>query len=110
MIKEEYEEEIRNSSSYKNRLSLIVCDKIFFNEYVNYEPVSLISKYDTLISTPRFILNFILNQLSNLSQRKEFVYQILFDAIQKGFLLSNTIFDLLVHGSETEAFSTWRNV
>ena len=110
MIKEEYEEEMRNSSSYKNRLSLIVCDKIFFNEYVNYEPVSLISKYDTLISTPRFILNFILNQLSNLSKRKEFVYQILFDAIQKGFLLSNTIFDLLVHGSETEAFSTWRTM
>lgn len=110
MLKDEYVEEARNSTKYKNRLSLIVCDKIFFNEYVNYEPVSLISKYDTLISTPRFILNFILNQLSNLSKRKEFIDQILFDAIQKGFLLSNTIFDLLVHGSETEAFSTWRTM
>ena len=110
MLKEEYVENVRKSDSYKNRLALIVCDKIFFNEYVNYEPVSLISKFDTLISTPRLILNFILNQLSNLSKREKFIDRILFDAIQKGFLLSNTIFDLLVHGSETEAFSTWRTM
>ena len=62
MMNEEFVRHFMESEEYTNHLLMIVLDKVFFNEFLDYKAVSNISKYNPLISSLNLFLNFILNK------------------------------------------------
>ena len=62
MMNEEFMNKFMNSKEYTEHLYRIVCDKVFFNEYLEYKSQSFISRYNPLISSLTLFLNFILNK------------------------------------------------
>lgn len=102
---------IVNDENYKNHLFLVVNDKIFFNEYLEYKTVSIIDKHNPLISTLSFYLNFIINKYEQLpSDKMTLNIKLKLDALKKAFLMTKSVTKLLTQGFETEAFSTWRTI
>jgi hypothetical protein len=100
-----------NDENYKNHLFLVVNDKIFFNEYLEYKSVSIIDKHNPLISTLSFYLNFIINKYEQLpSDKMTLNAKLKLDALKKAFLMTKSVTKLLTQGFETEAFSTWRTI
>lgn len=86
-----------------------IIDKIFFNEYAPYKSIALINKYNPLISSLRFYLNFILNRFTVINTTNK-LDLILLGMLRKAFLSCRSITTLLIEGFETEAFSTWRTI
>ena len=97
--------DVRFIESFSNK----IIDKIFFNEYVPYKSISLIDKYNPLISSLRFYLNFILNRFTVIKTTNK-LDLIILGMLRKAFLSCRSITTLLIEGFETEAFSTWRTI
>lgn len=75
---------IVNDENYKNHLFLVVNDKIFFNEYLEYKTISIIDKHNPLISTLSFYLNFIINKYEQLpSDKMTLNIKLKLDALKK---------------------------
>lgn len=101
--------EVLREKSYQNQIAAIVFDKFFFNELNPYHAVSLVNQQSPIISTIDLMLNFILNRISVI-KKKNPQKDILIDMMNKAFLMFKSVNYLLISGSETEAFSTWRTI
>jgi hypothetical protein len=103
------EEALREDENYERLVVSIALDKYFTNEHLAYKNERFASRFLPEISTISLYLNFILGMLSHYKQGdpKE---TLVVDVMQKGFLMSKCIVDLLTNGFETEAFSTWRTL
>ena len=111
MMNEEFINKFMDSSDYTNHLFMIVCDKIFFNEYLEYKATVNITKYSPLISSLTLFLNFILNKYEQIpKQVNDLNIALKLDILKKGFFMIKSILNLLSDGFETEAFSTWRTL
>ena len=111
MMNEEFINKFMDSQEYTNHLYMIVCDKIFFNEYLEYKSSSIISKYNPLISALTLFLNFVLNKFEQIpKQITDLGIALKLDILRKGFFMTKSILTLLCDGFETEAFSTWRTL
>lgn len=111
MMNKEYMNKFMNFPEYTNHLYMIVCDKIFFNEYLEYKSSSIISKYNPLISALTLFLNFVLNKFEQIpKQMTDLGIALKLDILRKGFFMTKSILTLLCDGFETEAFSTWRTL
>lgn len=111
MMDEEYMKKFMELPEYTNHIGMIVCDKIFFNEYLEYKSSSHISKYNPLISSLSLYLNFILNKFEQIPKSiDDLGLALKLDILKKGFFMIKSITTLLCDGFETEAFSTWRTL
>jgi hypothetical protein len=99
-----------NNDNYVKTEIKIISDKIFFNEFIVFSSPSLVSRYSPLVTTYTFMINFILKTFSQLNKQGTQERGLLLDILQKGFVMSKTIINLLVQGSNTESFSTWRTL
>lgn len=108
-LSKELQNQLLNDEELKARLVHSISEKIFFNEYIAYKAKPLISKYNPMISTFRFYINFVLERIVNLkvSNPDEII---IIDMLRKTFLSCLGVTSLLVEGFETEAFSTWRTI
>ena len=110
-LSEEKRNEFLSDNYLINRLIELITDKIFFNEYFPYKSIALIDKYNPVISSVRFYLNFILNQLKeSINNPIQKVDLLLLTMLKKAFLSIRSMTTLLIEGFETEAFSTWRTI
>ena len=109
-MKVEMRENILANPSYVERLKVLVSDKIYINEFKGYENKGLMTKYNPLVSTYSFFLNFILNKFESLENKQDVFTAIFLDILKKGFVMSKGVLSLLTNGFETEAFSTWRTI
>lgn len=103
------QENYQDNDIFAQSLASIVCDKYLTNEQLNYKSFSYLNKYNPQISTINLYLNFILKNLESIEigdDSAALVKQMLF----KGFSLCKTITEMLIIGSENEAFSTWRTL
>ena len=111
MMNEEFINKFMDSQEYTNHLYMIVCDKIFFNEYLEYKSSAYIGKYSPLISSLTLFLNFILNKYDQIpKQVNDLNLALKLDILKKGFFMIKSVLNLLCDGFETEAFSTWRTL
>jgi len=111
MMNEEFMKRFMDSPEYTNHLYMIVCDKLFFNEYLEYKSPSIISRYNPLISALTLFLNFVLNKFDQIpKQITDLGLALKLDILKKGFFMTKSILTLLCDGFETEAFSTWRTL
>ena len=101
--------DVLNEKVYQDQIVALVFDKFFFNELNPYKAVSLVNKESPIISTIDLNLNFILNRISVI-KKKNPQKDIVIDMMNKAFLMIKTVNYLLMNGSETEAFSTWRTI
>ncbi len=101
--------QLLHDEELKQRLVHSISDKIFFNEYIAYKARPLISKYNPMISSLRFYLNFVLERIVNITSNNE-NETLLIDMLRKTFLSCLGVTSLLIEGFETEAFSTWRTI
>lgn len=108
-LSEENRLKLLNDAELKKRLIKSISEKVFFNEYAAYKAKSLISKYNPLISSLRFYINFVLERIVNINVEDESDV-LLIDMLRKAFLSCLGVTSLLVEGFETEAFSTWRTI
>ena len=109
-IKEEIRDTLLTNPSYLERMSLMICDKIYINEFHGYGNNTLLSKYHPLVTTYTFFLNFILNRFNALERSNDLYTSVFLDVLKKGFEMSKGVMCLLTSGFETEAFSTWRTI
>lgn len=98
------------NSNYVERMTTIVSDKIFFNEFKGYKNNILLNQYHPLATTFTFFLNFILNRFASLPKNVSSSDAVFLDVLKKGFIMSKGVINLLTEGHETEAFSTWRTI
>lgn len=110
IVKNEEKINFVKSDNYINTEIRIISDKIFFNEFIGLTSPSLVSRYSPLVTTYTFMINFILNTFSQLDKHGTQERGLLLDILQKGFVMSRTIINLLVQGANTESFSTWRTL
>lgn len=110
LLTKEIIEKFLESKEYSDHLILITVDKIFFNEYLEYKSVSIIDRYNPLISSLTFYLNFIINKYEQIPSTNELDIALKLDMLKKGFLMTKSVISLLCDGFETEAFSTWRTI
>ena len=111
MMNEEFINKFMDSQEYTNHLYMIVCDKIFFNEYLEYKSSAYFGKYCPLISSLTLFLNFILNKYDQIpKQVNDLNLALKLDILKKGFFMIKSVLNLLCDGFETEAFSTWRTL
>ena len=100
-----------DSEEYSNHLLMIVSDKVFFNEYLDYKSQASITKYNPLISSLTIFSNFIMNKYEQIpKQITDLNVALKLDVLKKGFFMIKSIINLLCDGFETEAFSTWRTL
>ena len=90
--------------------NLILSDFLVTEVFPVSSSVALISKYNPLISTLNFNLNFIINKYEQLPKHKDLAKAIELDILRKGFFMTKSVLNLLCDGFETEAFSTWRTI
>ncbi len=110
-MNEEFINKFMDSSEYTDHLYMIVSDKIFFNEYLEYKSPAHIGKYSPLISSLTLFLNFILNKYDQIpKQVNDLNVALKLDILKKGFFMIKSVLNLLCDGFETEAFSTWRTL
>ena len=100
---------VMQESFFQNQIIATVFDKFFFNELNPYHAISLVNKESPSISTMELYLNFIMNRLEVIKRNNE-QKDILADMMSKAFLMFKSVNYLLINGSETEAFATWRTI
>lgn len=110
VLTEEKKMLVMKDEAYAKRITALVIDKVYFNEYMGYNPTSLINEHNPLVSTLDLFLNFIMNRFAVLEQNNEYKNRLLLDILKKGFLMVKSVINLLSNGFETEAFSTWRTI
>lgn len=111
LMNEQFVNIFMDSEEYSEHLLMIVGDKIFFNEYLDYKSQASITKYNPLISSLTIYLNFIMNKYNQIpKQVNELNVALKLDILKKGFFMIKSIITLLCDGFETEAFSTWRTL
>lgn len=106
-------DQIRNlfeNTNYAERLTAILTDKIYINEFKSYENQPLIKEHNPLVTTYEFFLNFIMNRFDEISKLKNPRNPIFLDILKKGLEMSKGVIYLLNHCFETEAFATWRTI
>lgn len=100
---------IKSDINYQFSLAMIVADKITLNECFNFRPKTLVNKYHPMLSTATLVLNYMINIITGLEMKTNFD-SLIIRSINTELLLSKSIIGLLIQGSETEAFSTWRTM
>lgn len=100
---------VMKETFFQNQIIATVFDKFFFNELNPYHAISLVNKESPSISTMELYLNFIMNRLEVIKKNNE-QKDILADMMSKAFLMFKSVNYLLINGSETEAFATWRTI
>lgn len=108
-LSKENREKLIQDEELKARMIHTITQKIFFNEYNAYKAFPLIDRFNPVISSLRFYLNFILDRIVYLKFDDE-TDSLLIDMLRKAFLSCCGIVSLLTEGFETEAFSTWRTI
>lgn len=101
--------ELKKNENFKTRLISNSLDKYLTNEHLGYKPNSFVNKYSPIISSLELYLNFILSMLYR-NEKGDPKTTLFRDLLDKAFLLSKSILDLLEDGFETVAFSTWRTL
>lgn len=102
-------EEIKKQDDFFNGLVSICADKYFTNEQLNYKSHSFLNKFNPQVSTLELYLNFALQSLNTIKSSNQNDVLVI-NMLKKAFTLSKCILNLLIDGSETEAFSTWRTL
>ncbi len=108
-LSDENREKLIHDEEFKARMVHTITQKIFFNEYSSYKAFPLIDRFNPVISTLRFYLNFVLDRIVYLNFKEE-ADSLLMDMLRKAFLSCYGVTSLLTEGFETEAFSTWRTI
>ena len=106
---EEYIKSFKVDDNFKARLISNALDKYLTNEHLAYKTNALVNKYHPMISSLSLYLNFVLGMLFR-HEKNNPSKTLNVDLLNKAFLLSKSILNLLNDGFETVAFSTWRTL
>ncbi len=101
--------ELKTNLNFKTRLISTALDKFLTNEHLAYNPSSYADRYAPVISSISLYLNFVLGKLYG-NEKNNPSKTLLIDLLDKAFLLSKSIINLLLEGFENVAFSTWRTL
>jgi hypothetical protein len=110
LIEKNFVNQFMKSKEYSEHLIMVTTDKVFFNEYLEYNSVALISRYNPLISQLILFLNFVINKYGHIPPLNNLSNTLVLDILRKGFFMTKSVVNLLCDGFETEAFSTWRTI
>ncbi len=108
-LSNENREKLIHDEELKTKMVHKITQKVFFNEYISYKAFPLVDRFNPVISSLRFYLNFVLERIVCLKFKDE-TDLLLIDMLRKAFLSCYGVTSLLTEGFETEAFSTWRTI
>lgn len=108
MRKEEIIAALDDELFYAKVINVII-DKYGGESYFKYDQGSFLNRYSMEISTLNVYINFILLKLRQL-QENSGPDKLYLDLLKSAFSLCQTIIELLVHGFERDALSSWRSL
>lgn len=108
MTKDKIKEALEDDTLYAKIINVII-DKYGGESYFKYDEGSFLNNYSMEVSTLNVYINFILLKLRQLQEHSD-APKLYLDLLKSAFSLCQTIIELLVHGFEREALSSWRSL